>query len=68
LVGQANLDAALADPWVERYLQDSIRLYGGAGGSPIPKLILGSRWVVPQPNNADDLARIMQKTLAVPRP
>ena len=28
LVGQAKFDATLADPWIGRYLQTSIRIYG----------------------------------------
>jgi uncharacterized membrane protein len=71
LVGQAEFDAALLNPWIGRYLQTSVDLYGqtiinGKGG--IPKLIFGSRWVIPEPYNADDLIMILQKSLAVPTP
>ena len=71
LVGQATFDATLADPRIGQYLQTSVRIYGqtiqnGKGG--IPKLIFGSRWVIPEVYNADDLVMILQKSLAVPRP
>jgi len=71
LVGQTNFDSARSDPWIEHYLQTSIRIYGqtiqnGRGG--VPKLIFGSRWVIPEPYNADDLIMILQKSLAVPLP
>lgn len=71
LVGQEQFDAAWSDPWIGQYMQTCIRIYGqtirnGRGG--IPKLIFGSRWVVPEPNNADDLFMILQKSLAVPIP
>jgi len=71
LVGQAKFDEAWSDPWIERYMQTCIRIYGqtiqsGKGG--IPKLIFGSRWVIPEPSNADDLVMILQKSLAVPMP
>lgn len=71
LVGQSKFDAAWTDPWIGQYLQTSIRLYGqtiqnGRGG--IPKMIFGSRWVIPEPYDADDLFMILQKNLAVPRP
>lgn len=71
LVGQAKFDAALADPWIERYVQTSIRIYGqtiqgGKGG--VPKLIFGSRWAIPQPSNANDLVMILQQSLDVPAP
>jgi len=71
LVGQATFDAAWTDPWIEQYLQTSIRIYGqtiqnGKGG--VPKMIFGSRWVIPEPYNADDLVMILQKSLAVPIP
>jgi uncharacterized membrane protein len=71
LVGQAKFDAALSDPWIGHFLSASTRIYGqtirdGRGG--IPKLIFGSHWVIPEPNNADDLVTILQKSLAVPMP
>jgi len=69
LVGQAKFDAAWTDPWIGQYLQTSTRIYGqtiqnGKGG--VPKLIFGSRWVIPEPYNADDLVMILQESLAVP--
>jgi uncharacterized membrane protein/protein-disulfide isomerase len=70
LVGQAKFDAALADPWVGRYLQSSVQMFGNTGRPAIPKLIFGSRWAVPQPNDIDDLLSILQDKdgLAVPEP
>lgn len=71
LVGQAQFNAALANPWVEAYLQDSIRLYGNtlqAGQGGVPKLVFGSHWVIPEPNNADDLVAILHQSLALPKP
>jgi uncharacterized membrane protein/protein-disulfide isomerase len=65
-VGQAKFDAARSDPWIDRYLQTSIQLYGDTGGNAIPKLVFGSRWVVPEPYDADDLVLILQDSLAVP--
>jgi len=71
LVGQVKFDEALSDPWIGHYLQTSTQIYGqtiqnGKGG--VPKLIFGSRWVIPEPYNADDLVMILQKSLAVPTP
>jgi uncharacterized membrane protein len=71
LVGQAKFDAAWIDPWIGQYLQTSTQIYGqtiqsGRGG--VPKLIFGSRWVIPEPHNADDLVMILQNSLAVPKP
>lgn len=71
LVGQAKLDAALADPWIGQYIQTCIQIYGqtsqgGRGG--VPKLIYGSHWVIPELTNADDLVMILQNSLAVPKP
>jgi uncharacterized membrane protein len=68
LVGQANFDAAWADPWIDRYLQASIRIYGDTGGNAIPKLVFGSRWVAPELHDADDLISILHDSLAVPGP
>jgi uncharacterized membrane protein len=71
LIGQVTFDAAWTDPWIGQYLKTSIRIYGKTiqnGKSGIPKLIFGSRWVIPEPYNADDLVMILQKSLAVPTP
>ena len=71
LVGLAKFDATLSDLWIGKYMQTCIRIYGqtiqnGKGG--IPKLIFGSRWVIPEPYNADDFIMILQNRLAVPKP
>ena len=71
LVGQAKLDTALADPWIERYMQTSIRIYGNTvqgGNNAVPKLVFGARWVIPQPNDTDDLVSILRDSLVVPLP
>jgi hypothetical protein len=71
LVGQAKFDAARADPWIDQYLQTSIRIYGATiqgGNNAVPKLVFGSRWVIPEPVDGDDLVLILQASLAVPRP
>ncbi len=71
LVGQAKFEAAWADSWIDRYMQTSIRIYGQtlqSGNGAVPKLVFGSRWVIPEPNDADDLVRILQNSLAVPGP
>jgi len=70
LVGQSKFDAAQADPWIDQYLQTSLRSYAAtlAGGNAVPKLLFGSRWVIPQPDDADDLLSILHDSLSVPRP
>jgi uncharacterized membrane protein len=71
LVGQPEFDAAMSDPWIGKYLDTSVKIYGqtirnGKGG--IPKLIFGSSWVIPVPENADDLVMILHKSLNLPLP
>jgi uncharacterized membrane protein len=66
-----KFDAAWTNTWIGQYMQNCIQVFGqtiqsGKGG--IPKLIFGSRWVIPEPYNADDLVMILQKSLAVPKP
>jgi hypothetical protein len=71
LVGQAKFDAARADPWIDRYLQTSVRMYGAtlqSGNGGVPKLVFGARWVIPEPVDGDDLVWILQAGLAVPMP
>jgi len=70
-VGQKKLDSALKEPWIEQYIQYSVQIFGqtiqnGQGG--VPKLIYGSRWVVPELNNAEELVMILQNSLALPKP
>lgn len=71
LVGQTKFEAAAADPWIDRYMQTSIRIYANtiqSGNGAIPKLVFGLRWVIPEPQNADDLVFILHNSLAVPQP
>jgi uncharacterized membrane protein/protein-disulfide isomerase len=68
LVGQAKFDAARTNTWIDWYLQASTRLFGDTGSNAVPKLVFGSRWVVPEPYDADGLVTILQDRLAVPRP
>ena len=73
LVGQSKFDAAQADPWIEQYVQTSIRIYGDTipndpHGNALPKLVFGSRWVTPELYDANDLISILQASLAVPVP
>jgi len=41
-------------------------LQGQKGG--IPKLVYGSRWVIPEADNAENLMAIIRTSLAVPQP
>ena len=71
LVGKANLNAALTDPWIGQYMQTCIRIYGETlqnGNGGVPKLIFGSHWVIPEPNNVNDLIMILQRSLGLPKP
>jgi uncharacterized membrane protein/protein-disulfide isomerase len=68
LVGQAKFDAARADPWIDKYMQTTTRIYGDTGSTAIPKLVFGSLWVTPKPSDANDLVLILQNSLALPSP
>ncbi|MGB8490735.1 MAG: vitamin K epoxide reductase family protein [Bacteroidales bacterium] len=71
LVGETRFEAAISDPWIGEYLQASTQIYGQtlqAGRGGIPKLIFGPHWVIPEPDNAEDLLMILQKSLSVPAP
>lgn len=68
LVGKEAFDSVWNDPRISKYLQTCVQIFGqtlqgGRGG--IPKMIYGSNWVIPEPNNTDDLVMILQKTLGV---
>ena len=71
LLGQAKFETAMSDPRVDKYLQTCVQIYGktvqnGKGG--VPKLVFGSRWVIPETSSADDLMSILQKSLNLPKP
>jgi uncharacterized membrane protein len=68
LVGQAKFDAARTNTWIDRYLQTSTRMFGDTGSNGVPKLVFGSRWVIPEPYDADGLVSILRDRLAVPMP
>jgi uncharacterized membrane protein/protein-disulfide isomerase len=68
LVGQAKFDATRSDPRIDQYLQTSVRIFGDTGGNAVPKLVLASHWVTPEPNDADDLVSILHESLGVPGP
>jgi uncharacterized membrane protein len=68
LVGQEKFDTARNDPWIDRYMQTSIQIYRGTSGGAIPKLVFGSRWVVPELQDAGDLVTVLHNSLGVPRP
>ncbi len=71
LVGKATLEAALSNPWIGQYMKTCIQLFGqtlqGRKGG-IPKLVYGSRWVIPEPENAENLIEILQQSLVLPKP
>jgi len=71
LVGQTKFDTAWIDPWIGKYLQTSIQIYGKSiesGSRGVPKMIYGSHWVNPEPHSTDELVKILQESLALPQP
>lgn len=73
LVGHAKFDAARSDPWIDPFMHASIQIFGDTinpdqSGSAVPKLVFGSRWVTPQPHDANDLVLILHDSLGVPLP
>lgn len=71
LVGKEEFETALADPRIDSLLQSATSIYGqtlqnGMGG--IPKLVFGSRWVIPRLDSPDEFITILQNTLGVPGP
>jgi protein-disulfide isomerase len=73
LVGKPQLEAALTSPWIDTYMQASVRIYGNTtlpdqSGNAVPKLVLGMRWVTPEPRDADDLLAILHDGLGIPNP
>ena len=69
LIGLAKFESALSNPWISQYIKTSVQFFGqtmnGDKGG-IPKLVYGSRWVIPEPEKAEDLISILQKSLSLP--
>lgn len=73
LIGQPKLDAARKDPWIDQFLQISVRTFGqtigpNQSGNAVPKLVFGQRWVTPEPKDAADLLKVLQQSLGLPQP
>lgn len=70
LAGQKKFDAAMAGLRVDGYLKASIKIYADSNesGNALPRLVYGSRWVIPQPNDADHLISIMREAFGLPAP
>jgi hypothetical protein len=71
LIGEAKFVYVRTNSWIDWYMQTSIGIYADtiqSGNGAIPKLVFGSRWVIPEPRDATDLILILQDSLAVPKP
>jgi uncharacterized membrane protein len=73
LIGPEKFAAAQNDPWIPRYMQTAVQLYGDTihptqGGSAVPKLVFGNRWVTPQVHDATEFLSILHDGLNVPNP
>ncbi len=71
LLGRESFDSGYSDPWIEKYMESCIIIYGqtlqsGKGG--VPKLIYGSRWIIPEVYNTNDFVKMLQESLDVPLP
>ena len=72
LVGTNKLSAALEDPWGERLLQESIRLYHTNylvyRQGRMPQLIIGTNLASGQLRNAQELYRLLSNHLGLALP
>lgn len=71
LIGQDKFNNALSNPWITQYIQTSATIYGKTlqnGKSGVPKLIFGSRWVLPDAYDTNELITTLQQSLGVPKP
>ena len=71
LVGREKIDTALEDPFIEQFMEESVELYGvtiDQSGASVPRLVYGSRWVSPEPNDIDDLITILNERLGLAKP
>ncbi|MEX0655357.1 MAG: vitamin K epoxide reductase family protein [Phycisphaeraceae bacterium] len=57
LVGEAALQAALADPWVQQQPERNTALHALSGAAPLPQLVGPHLWMRGRPENAAALRR-----------
>lgn len=71
LIGEKKFNDAVDNDWIEKYMQSCVQIFGQTmqdGKAGIPKMVYGSQWVIPEPNNEDDFMMILQNHLSVPKP
>lgn len=68
LVGEKKFMDAFSNKWINEFLQTCIKIYGKTssnGNGGIPKLIYGSNWVIPQPQNSEDFISILYNSFGI---
>lgn len=66
LVGVQRLDEGLPDPWIDDYLREIFEVFGrtsNAEKSAIPRFIYGEKWLVPDVDDVDGLAGLVQSLI-----
>ncbi len=66
LVGGARLEESLADEWIDTYLSKDFELFGRTstdGVAALPRLVYGQRWLVPDADDADGLASLVERLI-----
>ncbi len=66
LVGKARLEESLADEWIDTYLSKDFELFGRTstdGVAALPRLVYGQRWLVPDADDAEGLASLVERLI-----
>lgn len=66
LIGAERLRERLADEWINVYLSRDFELFGRTssdGRAALPRLVCGKRWLVPDADDADGLASLVNKLI-----
>jgi uncharacterized membrane protein len=65
LGSEAELDKAIADPWIAAEIQRDIKLYELSGGGVIPKLIGKNTLIAGRPGDVQDLYDLLEDELGL---
>lgn len=63
IIGTEALNKSLSDIWITDYMTTCFNLFGrttNSSSSGIPRLVYGSKWLIPEAVNADEMVEILK--------
>lgn len=69
MVGSDALNKSLSDLWIMDYMSECFNLFGrttNSSSSGIPRMIYGSRWLIPEATDAEELSEVLKTAFELP--